>query len=55
MAKFSVKGLHTKLDDTLDRLKKEPKSPKRDALIDLVKGLRADTECTQNMLIELGT
>jgi hypothetical protein len=52
--KFSMVGLHNKHDETLERLKKEKKTRKRDELIDLVKGLRADTFCPQNMLIDLG-
>jgi hypothetical protein len=51
---FSMKSLHAKLDETLDRLKSEKKTKRRDELIGLVKGLRASTECDQNMLIELG-
>lgn len=53
--KFSMKGLHNKLDETLIRLKNESKTKKRDELIDLVKALRSDTPCPQNMLIDLGT
>lgn len=52
--KFSMVSLHNKLDETLERLQKEKKTKKRDELIDLVKGLRADTFCPQNMLIDLG-
>ena len=51
---FSVKSLHSKLDETLDRLNSQKKTKRRDELIDLVKALRADTVCDQDMLIELG-
>jgi hypothetical protein len=50
---FSMKALHTELDRTLGRLRKKKASKKRDELIDLVKGLRANTFCGQNMLIAL--
>jgi hypothetical protein len=53
--KFSIVALHNTLDATLDRLNKQTKTKKRDELIDLVKGLRADTKCPQIMVIDLGT
>jgi hypothetical protein len=53
--KFSMVGLHNKLDDTLKRLKEQPKTKKRDELIDLIKGLRTDTPCPQQMVIDLGS
>jgi hypothetical protein len=52
--KFSMVGLHAKLDATLDRLKTESRTKKRDELIALVQGLRDDTRCPQDMLIDLG-
>jgi hypothetical protein len=53
MAKFSLKSLHTKLDETLERLRAEPKSAKRDEMIKLVQGLRTDSKCPQVMVIDL--
>lgn len=53
MAKFNVGGLRTAMKKTLKRLKSEPKSPTRDALI---KRLEADLDaldCGQTMIIEL--
>ena len=52
--KFSIVSLHNKLDETLDRLKNQPKTKKRDELISLVQGLRSDTQCPQIMIIDLG-
>jgi hypothetical protein len=52
---FSIVGLHNKLDETLIRLNKERKTKTRDELIDLVKTLRTDTKCPQQMIIDLGT
>ena len=53
--KFSMVGLHTKLDQTLARLKNETTTAKQKELIKLVQGLRDDTKCPQVMLIDLGT
>jgi hypothetical protein len=53
MAKFNVGGQRTATKKTLKRLKKEPPSSTRDALI---KRLEADLEaldCGQTMIIEL--
>ena len=52
---FSIKGLHNKLDETLVRLNKEGRTKKRDELIGLIKGLRSDTPCPQQMVIDLGS
>jgi dihydroxyacetone kinase len=52
--KFSMRRLHNALDTTLDRLRKEKKTEKRDELILLVKGMQNDTFCGQLMLIDLG-
>jgi hypothetical protein len=52
---FSIKGLHNKLDETLIRLGREKKTKKRDELIGLIKGLRTDTPCPQQMVIDLGS
>ena len=53
--KFSIVALHTTLDQTLDRLKKQPTTKKQKELISLVQGLRDDTKCPQIMVIDLGT
>lgn len=52
---FSIKGLHNKLDETLNRLNNETRTKKRDELIGLIKALRADTKCPQVMVIDLGS
>jgi len=53
MAKFNVGGQRTATKNTLERLRDEPPSPKRDALI---KRLEADLKalnCGQTMIIDL--
>ena len=53
MAKFNVGAQRTATKKTLKRLKDEPPSPKRDALI---RRLEADLEamnCGQTMIVEL--
>jgi hypothetical protein len=52
---FSIKGLHNKLDETVIRLNKEGKTRKREELLGLIKALRANTPCPQQMVIDLGT
>jgi hypothetical protein len=51
--KFSIVGLHNKLDETLARLRSEKRTKKRDELIGLVQKLRSETPCPQIMLIDL--
>jgi len=52
---FSLVSLHNKLDETVARLQDRPRTAKRDELIALIKGLRADTPCPpQIMLVDLG-
>ncbi len=51
--KFSMKSTHTKVESTITKLKGEKKSPKRDKLIDKLEKFMSDTECGQDMLIEI--
>ena len=51
---FSLKGLHTALSATLQRLQAEEATPKQRELVGLVRDLQRAGFCGQNMLIDLG-
>jgi|KBSSwiStaDraftv2_1062776.scaffolds.fasta_scaffold283629_1 hypothetical protein len=53
MAAFNVGGQRTATKKTLKRLKSEPPSPKRDALIRQLEADLAALNCGQTMIIEL--
>ena len=53
MAKFNVGGVKTAMKKTVKRLKEEPKSPERDALIKRLESDIAFLECGQTMIIEI--